>query len=70
MVSVATLGSTTVLSIDNNDNNNNSRAADQHIRMISEEEHVTLQTGVVMLKIHLCHHRNKLHYKNILKQLF
>ncbi len=32
------------------DNQNDSWAANQHIRMISED-HVTLKTGVMMLKI-------------------
>jgi len=27
------------------------------------KDHVTLKTGVMMLKIHICHHRNKLHFK-------
>ncbi len=39
---------------------NASWAVNQHIIMISED-HVTLKTGVMMLKIQL-HHRNKLHF--------
>jgi len=27
------------------------------------KDHVTLKTGVMMLKIKLCHHRNKLYFK-------
>ncbi len=27
------------------------------------KDHVTLKTGVMMLKIQLYHHRNKLHFK-------
>jgi len=27
------------------------------------KDHVTLKTGVMMLKIHLCHHRYRLHFK-------
>ncbi len=42
--------STTVFDIDNN--NNVSWASNQHIRMISED-HVTLKTGVMMLKIQI-----------------
>jgi len=34
-----------------------------NIRMIS----VTLKTGVMMLKILLCHHKNKLHFKMYLR---
>jgi len=36
------------------------------------KDHVTLKTGVMMLKIQLCHHRNKLHFKiySNRKQLF
>ncbi len=36
------------------------------------KDHVTLNTGVMMLKIQLCHHRNKLHFKiySNRKQLF
>jgi len=26
------------------------------------KDHVTLKTGVMMLKIHLCHNRNKLNF--------
>ncbi len=41
---------------------NDSCAVNQHIIMISED-HVTLKTGVMMLKIQLYHHRNKFHFK-------
>ncbi len=37
-------------------------AANQHITNISNN-HVTLKTGAMMLKIRLCHHRNKLYLK-------
>ncbi len=39
-----------------------SLALHQHIRMISED-HVTLKTGGMMLKIQLYHHKNKLQIK-------
>jgi len=31
---------------------------------------VTLKTGVMMLKIQLCHHRNKLHFAESLIRIF
>ncbi len=51
------LHSTTVFNIDNN--KKYFWALNQHIGMISEG----LKTGVMMLKIQLCHHRNELHFK-------
>jgi len=39
----------------------NTYSPNQHIRFL--KDHLTLNTGVMMLKIHLCHHRNKLHSK-------
>ncbi len=39
------------------------QAANLHIIMISED-HVTLETGVMMLKVQRCmRHRNTLHFK-------
>ncbi len=45
---------------------NVSGAANQHIRMISEGSRDTeesVETGVMMLKIQLYHHMNKLYFK-------
>jgi len=48
---------------------NVSWAANQHIRLISKNR-VTLKTVIMVLKIKLCHHRNKLHFKTHHKWLF
>ncbi len=42
------------------DNNKYFLSTSQYIRMISEG---SCETGVMMLKIQLCHHRNKLHFE-------
>jgi len=31
--------------------------------MITKKDHVTMKTGVMILKIQLYHHRNKIHFK-------
>jgi len=43
----------------------------QYVKMILKD-HVTLKAEVMMLKIQLCYHRNKLHFKRYwhIKQLF
>jgi len=56
MVSTNILSSTTVFS---NDNNNRKCYS---ILNCFLKDHVTLKSGVMMLKIQLCDHRNKLHF--------
>ncbi len=34
-----------------------------HSKVWGLKDRVKLKTGVIMLKIQLCHHRNKLHFK-------
>ncbi len=51
---------TSVFNIDNNQKC--FLSSKYHIIMISED-HVTLKTAVMMLKIQLFQHRNKLHFK-------
>ncbi len=61
MVSTKIWSSTSIFNIDNK---NVSWAANQHIRMISED-HVTLKTGVMMLKIQLWSQEINYYFKYI-----
>jgi len=64
MVSLNILSGTTVVNID--DNKNVSLAAN-HLLQWFLKDHVTLKTGVMMLKIQFCQHRNKLHFWNLIE---